>query len=116
MAFFSSSSTVMDLTCPQSYRHYSFMRELSQDTPTLFDAPPPANICQAKDFVRWCCSFGPDFRNSPDVANLRYWAKKNKVKILQSDEVEILEAARLAFLKRIEQFMCKSEQSRSIAS
>ena len=116
MAFFPSSSTVMDLTCPQSYRHYSFMRELSQDTPTLFDAPPPRTISQAKDFVRWCCSFGPDFRNSPDVANLRYWARKNKVKIIESDEVEILEAARVAFLKRIEQSMREPEQSPSIAS
>src|SRR5437870_7988119 len=81
------------------------MRELSQDTPTLFDAPPPPTISHAKDFVRWCCSFGPDFRNSTDVANLRYWARKNKVKIIESDEVEILEAARVAFLKRIEQSM-----------
>ena len=92
------------------------MRELSQDTPTLFDAPPTPTISQAKDFVRWCCSFGPDFRNSPDVANLRYWAKKNTVKIIEGDEVEILEAARIAFLTRIEQFMRKSEQSRSISS
>src|SRR5207244_11692267 len=96
MGFFPSFSTVMDLTCPQSYRHYTFMRELSQDTPTLFDAPPPRTISHAKDFVRWCCSFGSDFRNSPDVANLRYWARKNKVKIIESDEVEILEAARIA--------------------
>jgi hypothetical protein len=85
------------------------MRELSQDTPTLFDPPPPAAISHAKDFVRWCCSFGTEFRNSPDVANLRYWANKNKVKIKQRDEAEILEAARAAFLKRIEQLMRKSE-------
>jgi len=49
----------------------------------------------------------------PTVANLRYWAKKNKVKIIEGDEVEILEAARIAFLTRIEQFIRKSEQSRS---
>ena len=89
------------------------MRELFQDTPTLFDAPQAATISHAKDFVRWCCSFGPDFRNSPDVANLRYWAKKNNVEIIEGDEVEILEAARIAFLTRIEQFMRKSEQLRS---
>ena len=84
------------------------MRELShdtQDTPTLFDAPPPVTVSQAKDFVRWCCSFGTDFRNSPDIANLRYWAHKNKVKIKERDETEILQAARAAFLKRIEQQM-----------
>ena len=85
------------------------MRELSQDTPTLFDAPPPVAVSQAKDFVRWCCSFGNNFRNSPDIANLRYWAQKNKVKIKERDESEILQAARIAFLKRIEQLMRKSE-------
>jgi hypothetical protein len=85
------------------------MRELSQDTPTLFDVPPPLAVSQAKEFVRWCCSFGKDFRNSPDVANLRYWAKTNKVKIKERDEAEILQAARIAFLKRIEQSIRKSE-------
>jgi hypothetical protein len=85
------------------------MRELSQDTPTLFDAPPPPAVSQAKEFVRWCCSFGNDFRNSPDIANLRYWARTKKVKIKERDEAEILDAARIAFLKRIEQLMRKSE-------
>jgi len=85
------------------------MRELSQDTPTLFDAPPPASISQAKDFVRWCCSFGDGFRNSPDIANLRYWAQTNQVRIKERDETEILQAAKTAFLKRIEQLMSKSE-------
>ena len=84
------------------------MRELSQDTPSLFDAPPPATVSQAKDFVRWCCSFGTAFRNSPDVANLRYWARKHNVEIKKRDEAEILEAARAAFRKRIEQLMRKS--------
>jgi len=85
------------------------MRELSQDTPSLFDPPPPAAVSQAKDFVRWCCSFGNGFRNSPDIANLRYWAQKNRLKIKERDEAEILEAARAAFLKRIEQLMRKPE-------
>ena len=85
------------------------MRELSQDTPTLFDAPPPPAVSQAKEFVRWCCSFGNAFRNSPDIANLRYWARTKKVKIKERDEAEILDAARIAFLKRIEQLMRKSE-------
>jgi hypothetical protein len=85
------------------------MRELSQDTPTLFDAPLPASVSQAREFVRWCCSFGNDFRNSPDIANLRYWARVKKVKIKESDEAEILHAARIAFLKRIEQLVRKSE-------
>ena len=102
----------MDLMCPATSKEYGRMRELShdtQDTPTLFDAPPPATVTQAKDFVRWCCSFGTDFRNSPDIGNLRYWAQKNKVKIKDRDEAEILQAARVAFLKRIEQQMRKAE-------
>jgi hypothetical protein len=85
------------------------MLELSQDTPTLFDPPPPASVSHAKEFVRWCCSFGKDFRNSPDIANLRYWARVHKVNIKDRDEAEILQAARIAFLKRIEQLMRKSE-------
>jgi hypothetical protein len=99
----------MDLMCPAFPKDYLSMRELSQDTPTLFDAPPPATVLQAKDFVRWCCSFGTNFRNSPDIGNLRYWAQKNKVKIKQRDEIEILQAARAAFRKRIEQLTRKSE-------
>src|ERR1051326_6497308 len=92
------------------------MRELShetQDTPTLFDAPPPPAVSQAKDFVRWCCSFGTSFRNSPDITNLRYWAQKNKVKIKDGDEAEILQAARTVYQKRIEQLMRRSEPVRS---
>ena len=85
------------------------MRELSQDTPTLFDPPPPASVSQAKEFVRWCFSFGNDFRNSPDIGNLRYWARMKKVKIKERDEAEVLQAARIGFLKRIEQLMRKSD-------
>jgi hypothetical protein len=85
------------------------MRDLSQETgPSLFDAPPPESYVQAKDFVRWCCSFGGEFRNSPDITNLRYWAQKNKVKIQERNEKEILESARPLFLKRIEQLVKKA--------
>ncbi len=86
------------------------MRELDQDTPGLFDAPPPPTTSQARDFVRWCCSFGGDFRNSPDISNLRYWAQKNKINIKDRDEISILEAAREAFLKRVQQSVRKAEQ------
>src|SRR5262245_3054792 len=93
------------------------MRDLSQDvSPSLFDTPPPATYLHAKDFVRWCCSFGPDFRNSPDVTNLRYWAQKNKIKIRDLDEAEILETARPLFLKRIEQAIRKSERAEKTAA
>jgi hypothetical protein len=81
------------------------MRELSQspEGPSLFDAPPPHSYTQAKDFVKWCCSFGPEFRNSPDASNLRYWAHKNKIKIDLPEERDILDSAREIYLKRIEQ-------------
>ncbi len=82
-----------------------------ETSPSLFDAPPPASYSQAKDFVRWCCSLGSDFRNSPDVANLRYWAMKHKMKITNGEEAVILETARQLYIKRIEQMTRKSAQS-----
>ena len=88
------------------------MRELFQDSvPSLFDAPPPDSYLHAKDFVRWCCSFGGEFRNSPDVTNLRYWAKKNKVELHDGDVAEVLETARSLFLKRVELAVRKAERS-----
>jgi hypothetical protein len=95
-------------------------RDVSQEVLSLFDAPPSQPLDQistqerradrpTKDFVRWCCSFGDGFRNSPDVTNLRYWAHKNKLKLKPAEESEILQAARPLFLKRIEQLVRKSE-------
>jgi hypothetical protein len=98
-------------------------RDVSQETPLLFDALPAApvpNVLEvrmsekgtdklARDFVRWCFSFGSDFRNSPDVTNLRYWARKTKSKVKDKEEPEILEIARPLFLKRIEQLARKAE-------
>ena len=86
------------------------MRDLFQDAPSLFDAPPSPCYSYAKDFVRWCCSFGPDFRNSPDITNLRYWAEKTKTEISRRDEIEILETARPLFLKKIERFMSRKRE------
>ena len=89
------------------------MRELSQppEGPSLFDAPPPQSYLRAKDFVKWCCSFGPEFRNSPDASNLRYWAQKNKIKIDQPDERVILDSAREIYLKRVEQRVREAERA-----
>jgi hypothetical protein len=88
------------------------MRELSQEpSPSLFDAPPPVSYFQAKEFVRWCCSFGADFRNSPDVTNLRYWARKTKVKINEREEEEVLTTSRSLFFKRLEQSVRKFERA-----
>jgi hypothetical protein len=91
------------------------MRELSQEiSPSLFDAPPPTSYLHAKEFVRWCCSFGPEFRNSPDIANLRYWAQKTRTDIRDRDEAEILDTARSLFLKRIEQAVRKAERAEKV--
>ena len=100
-------------------------RDVSQETPSLFDAPPPAAVPDilavtkdekgtdklAKDFVRWCFSFGDTFRNSPDRTNLRYWAEKTRSKINDDEEAEILAMARPLFFKRIEQLTRKADAS-----
>ena len=100
-------------------------RDVSHETPLLFDKLPPAaipNVLEvgkdekgtdklAKDFVRWCFSFGHDFRNSPDVTNLRYWAQKTESKVTDNEESEILEIARPLFFKRIGQLTRKAEPS-----
>jgi hypothetical protein len=100
-------------------------RDLSQETRSLFDAPiaPAArDVLEpswnekgldkvAKDFVRWCFSIGGDFRNSPDVTNLRYWLRKTKSRIDESEETQVLEIARPLFFKRIDQLTRKAEAS-----
>jgi hypothetical protein len=100
-------------------------RDLPHATPSLFDAPlatPIRDVLEpswnekgleklAKDFVRWCFSFGGEFRNSPDITNLRYWLQKTKSKIAESDELQILEIARPLFFKRIDQLTRKPEPS-----
>ena len=63
----------------------------------------------AKDFVKWCFSFGPDFRNSPDITNLRFWAQKNSLKLKSREEDAILEETRPLYLKRIEQLAKKTQ-------
>lgn len=100
-------------------------RDLSHGTPSLFDVLPPAAVPEivetakeekgtdqlARDFVRWCFSFGAAFRNSPDVNNLRYWAQKTKLKMKNGEEPEILAMARPLFFKRIEQITRKADTS-----
>jgi hypothetical protein len=99
--------------------------DLSQETRSLFDTPIAPTVRDvlepswtekgldrvAKDFVRWCFSFGGDFRNSPDVTNLRYWSRKTKFKIDESEETQILAIARPLFFKRIDQLARKGEAS-----
>lgn len=85
------------------------MRELISETPSLF--PEPSQKL-ARDFVRWCCSFGGEFRNSPDVTNLRFWAQKNKLKLRNNkEENEVLIEARPLFSKQIDKLMRKADKA-----
>jgi len=103
------------------------MHELS--LPSLFDSTPavlPAvaeptapreerrHEQLAKDFIRWCFSFGSDFRNSPDVINLRVWCQKTKLKVRDVEEGELIAEARRLYIKRIEQMTKKSETAGSL--
>jgi hypothetical protein len=98
------------------------MQELS--IPSLFDspsagAPPAAAEAPAreerrydelsKDFIRWCFGFGADFRNSPDVINLRVWCQKIHIRLRDNEEREILGEARRLYFRRLEQMTKKSE-------
>jgi hypothetical protein len=98
-------------------------RDVSQQTPSLFEAPLLGGVRDilapikdekgsdvlAKEFVRWCFSFGTDFRNSPDITNLWFWAEKTKSKIEEDEARQILATARPLFFKRIEQLTRKAE-------
>lgn len=63
----------------------------------------------ARGFVRWCWSFGRDFRNSPDITNLRFWLRKMKATPSPAEEEQILEEARHVFLKKVEQAVRKAD-------
>lgn len=63
----------------------------------------------ARNFVRWCWSFGSEFHNSPDINNLRFWLRKEQVRSSASEEGEILEEARRLFLKKVEQAVRKAD-------
>ena len=66
----------------------------------------------ARDFVRWCWSFGNDFRNSPDITNFRSWQHKTNVKLSAVEEDEILVEARRLFLKKVEQAVRKADAAK----
>jgi hypothetical protein len=84
------------------------MEELS--SPSLFESSEEKRSDKlAKEFSRWCSSFGVEFRNSPDVINLRTWTQKINLKLKESEENEVLAEARKLYLKRIDQLMKKPE-------
>jgi len=89
------------------------------ETPELFSpevmvAETPVGN-QAREFVRWCCSFGDNFRNSPDATNLQYWSKTARVKITKAEEVEIMAEARRLFMKKVEQHVRKAATASPIS-
>jgi hypothetical protein len=79
----------------------------SQATPA--ETPEESSESLARDFVRWCWSFGSDFHNSPDITNLRFWARKEKYRIAPSGEEEVLAEARRLYLKKVEQAVRKAD-------
>lgn len=87
-------------------------------TPELLDSVEPLEIVApeeigadilARDFVRWCWSFGSDFHNSPDITNLRSWIRKRGTGLASSEEAEVLVEARRLFLKKVEQALRKAD-------
>ena len=81
-----------------------FSPELLDATDTLDIVPQSAEKSPeilARDFVRWCWSFGREFRNSPDITNLRFWLRRGKLRPSSQEEEEILVEARRLFLKRV---------------
>ena len=68
-----------------------------------------ATDIMARDFIRWCWSFGSDFHNSPDITNLRSWLKKEALSPAPSEELEILVEARRINLKKVEQAVRKAD-------
>jgi hypothetical protein len=99
-------------------RHATPLETPSLFTPELMTGSEPIAIVDsadapaldyARDFVRWCCSFGNDFRNSPDITNLRVWMQKRNISPTPSSEEEVLVEARRLFLKKVEQAVRKPD-------
>ena len=78
------------------------------DAPSPSRKTGPAGIAQG--FVRWCCSFGKDFRNSPDAGNLRAWAEREAVQYHLAQEARILKAARELYGKRVASSLRKATE------
>jgi hypothetical protein len=99
-------------------RHATPLETPSLFTPELLNgsestdvvaSPEKSTDAIARDFVRWCWSFGSDFHNSPDITNLRSWLRKGHLSPSASEEEEILVEARRLFLKRVEQAVRKAD-------
>ena len=80
-----------------------------EPSPRADTSSPTTSSQLARNFVRWCCSFGKEFRNSPDEANLRAWAEKEGFLYKSTQEKQILKAAQELYLKRIVSLLRKSQ-------
>jgi hypothetical protein len=88
-----------------------FTPELLNGSESIHVAAPdekPTDVL-AREFVRWCWSFGGEFHNSPDITNLRFWFRKGMLDPSASEEEEILVEARRLFLKKVEQAVRKAD-------
>ena len=83
--------------------------DLVEPSPKVDASRPTTSSQLARNFVRWCCSFGGEFRNSPDDGNLRFWAGNAGVRYKPTQETQILKSARELYLKRIVRSMSKSQ-------
>ena len=72
-----------------------------ESKPKSEDSRPITSIQFARNFVKWCCSFGEEFRNSPDEGNLRSWAGNEDFPYKSTQEKQILQFAQEIYLKRI---------------
>jgi hypothetical protein len=99
-------------------RHAPPLETPSLFTPELLNGSESIDVVEsrekstdvlARDFVRWCWSFGTDFHNSPDITNLRSWLRKGRLNPSPSEEDEILVEARRIFLKKVEQAVRKAD-------
>jgi hypothetical protein len=99
-------------------RHATPSETPSLFTPELLDGNEAIHVTEstetatdvmARDFIRWCWSFGTDFHNSPDITNLRSWLKKESLSPSPSEEQEILVEARRLYLKKVEQAVRKAD-------
>lgn len=95
------------------------MTEMAPLTPLFSDqsntetppsaAPEDGNEKLAQDFVRWCFGFGPEFRNSPDVTNLRFWTAKKKLDLSERVEASVHRIALKLYAKKLDQALKQPE-------
>ena len=99
-------------------RHATSLDTPSLFTPELLDGNDSIHVTEtaetatdvmARNFVRWCWSFGSDFHNSPDITNLRSWLRKEALSPAPPEEHEILAEARRICLKKVEQAVRKAD-------